>query len=152
MTSRSKAFIALTVLAIGSIAALLLYEISVGRISDGAFSFTVYIASPGGMPRSIRAEPYGHISTAERVAQALREDKDVRDAFWRLDVTDYDGRPLPLRVHNWDHQSRNGWFEYDYGYERSLLIDATFSDGERIIKVVEIPDGMVTKQMTVTFP
>ena len=137
----------LLILAAVIVAGFLAWEfvpIYVARCS-GSFDLTVRVE---GRPRSVSCEAVGSLREAEE-ALAVLLPPDTR--MWSAIVDPFDGRPLEVRVAvNW-RESPLGR-QYWRTQFRYLVVIATMPDGERIGKLVDIPDSRESKQVTVSLP
>ena len=137
----------LLILAAVIVAGFLAWEfvpIYVARCS-GSFDLTVRVE---GRPRSVSCEAFGGQRSAEEALTVLMPPES---RMWSAVADPFDGRPLTVGV-------PVSWRESPLGRQywrtqfRYLVVIATMPDGERVGKLVDIPDGRESREVTVSFP
>ena len=129
------------------VAGLLAWEfgpIDVKRCS-GSFDLTVRVE---GRPRSISCEAFGGERSAEDVLAVLMPPESRR---WSAVADPFDGRPLTVGIPVSWRESPLGR-QYRRTQFRYLVVIATMPDGERVGKLVDIPDSRVSQEVTVSLP
>lgn len=117
---------------------------------DGGFDLTVRIESQAGQLKLVGCEILGTREDAdETVAFALLPSPESRS--WSTVCEPFDGRPFTVGV-------AVSWQESPFGrvFKRSqmrfLAVIAVLADDHLVGKVVEIPDGRVSREVTVELP
>ena len=117
---------------------------------DGGYQLTVRVERPEGRPRSVSVEAHGQRKDADYAVEHLLPPESLSSP--RCAVADpFDGRPLTVwvptsgRVSPFGRELQRMQFPY-------LAVVATLPDGRRVGKVVAIPDGRVSQEVTVTLP
>jgi len=138
------------VLAVVVVAGVLTWEFVPIQVMvwDGHFDLTVHVRSPSGQPSRVSCEAFGHREYAEEaVARLSPLDSQLRSAMGGSFV----GNQFTVRVPVSGRRSPFGR-ELRRMQFQALAVIAEFPDGRRVGKVVDIPDGRVSHEVTVAFP
>ena len=115
---------------------------------DGGFPLTVNVTSPSGRPNSVTCEAFGDRHLAEQIL-AVQQPPEI---MMRATVADpFDGQPLTVPVPSSGRRSLFGRELAPYQFQY-LVVIAVMPDGRRVGALVDIPDGRVTRSITVTLP
>jgi hypothetical protein len=117
-------------------------------IHDGGFDLTVHIESLGGQPQSVSCETFGRREYADEAVTRLLP---PQSRSWSAVADPFDGRPLTVGVAVGERESPFGRVLQRFQF-RFMAVIAVMPDGSRIGKVVEIPDGRVSREVTVELP
>lgn len=117
-------------------------------IWDGSFDLTVRVDSRTGQPRSVSCETFGSRDYAEEALSNL-EPPDRR--AWSTIADPFDGEPLTVCVAVSGRESPFGR-ELRRSQFRYLVVVAVLPDWSRAGKLVDIPDGRVSREVSVSFP
>jgi hypothetical protein len=141
------------------IGGVLAFESAVGEVViwDGWYDFTIHLDTPTDPPSAVGCRAFGRLDEAERIAGLCRKGSPpfplaefFDHAFGTL-VNPYTGEPLKVRVPVSGRQSVLGR-ELSRSQHDALVVGAEWPDGRRVWKVVEIPDGRVSKEVRVSLP
>jgi hypothetical protein len=116
-------------------------------IWDGGYDLTVHVKSPSGRPRSIYCEAYGQRKYADEACARLATDASA----WRTVADPFDGNPLPVWVAVSGRRTLFGRYVHRMQF-RFLAITAVMPDGNRVSKVIDLPDDRVSREVTLTLP
>ncbi len=121
-------------------------------IHDGGYNLTVHVESQAGQPKSVSCQTFG---TREDADDAVTwEVTYLQPPQWpryRSVADPFNARPLAVEV-------PVCWGESPFGRTtgrgqfRFLVVIATLAGGRRVSKVVDIPDGRVSREVTVELP
>ena len=115
-------------------------------IWDGSFNLIVRVECPEGRPRAVTCEAFGRREYAdEAVAHLLPLES------WSAVADPFDGQPITVRVAVSGRESPFGR-ELLRSQFRFLAVIAVLPDGRRVGKVVDIPDGRVSREVSVALP
>ncbi len=117
-------------------------------IWDGSFDLTVRVECPAGQPRSVSCEAFGRREYADEAAAQLLPPES---RMWSTTAEPFDGQALSVRVAVSGRESPFGR-ELRRSQFRHLAVIAVLADGRRVGKVVDIPDGQVSREVSVTLP
>ena len=117
-------------------------------IWDGGYDLTVRVSGDPGPPRSVSCETFGHRQDAEEAA-ARRMPPGSR--MWSTVADPFDGQPITVKVAVSGRDSMSGR-ELRRSQFRYLVVVAVLPDGQRVSKLVDIPDGRVSREVSVTVP
>ena len=116
-------------------------------IWDGGFDLNVHVESRRPQPQSVTCEAFSHREQAQVVAvRWLPLGSSTRSAI----ADPFVGQPLTVAVPVSGRRSPFGR-ELRWSQFQALLVIATYPDGLRVGQVVDIPDGRVNREVTVTF-
>jgi hypothetical protein len=115
---------------------------------DGSFDLTVRVESAGDRPRSVTCEAFGRREYAEA---AVADGLPPESRKWSTSADPFDGQPLTVRVAVNGRESPFGR-ELRRSQFRYLAVVAVLPDGQRVGKLAEIPDGRVSREVSVTLP
>ena len=118
------------------------------KICDGSFDLTVRVECLAGQPRSVSCEAFGRLMQAEEALAVLMPPESRR---WSAVADPFDGRPLTVGVPVSWRESPLGR-QYRRTQFRYLVVIATMQDGERIGKLVDIPDSRESREVSVSLP
>jgi hypothetical protein len=124
--------------------AMLLLSILSCRLWGGRFELTVKVTGDTGSLQSVRCETYGNQESAEKAVK----NPSLQD--WSAKEEPFIGQPLTIRVPMGGREYllwESSWSQYRY-----LAIVGEMKDGKRISKVVEIPDGRISREITIAIP
>lgn len=116
-------------------------------IWDGSFDLTVRVESRAGQPQSISCQALGGRETAAQVLADL----SPPESRWSAVADPFDGRPLIVHVPVSGRESPFGR-ELARSQFRFLVVIADLADGRRVGKLVDIPDGRVSREVSVVVP
>lgn len=115
-------------------------------IWDGSFDLTVRVVCPEGRPRAVTYEAFGRREYAdEAVAHLLPPES------WSAVSDPFDDQPITVRVAVSGRKSPFGR-KLRRSQFRFLAVIAVLPDGQRVGKVVDIPDGRVSREVSVALP
>lgn len=118
------------------------------RVWDGSFDLTVRVECPEGRPRSVTCEAFGRCEYAdEAVAHLLPPESRM----WSTVADPFDGQPIAVRVAVSGRESPFGR-ELRRSQFRFLAVIAVLPGGRQVGKVVDIPDGRVSREVSVALP
>jgi hypothetical protein len=129
-------------------AAAWVYTSTTHIIWDGGYDLTVRVLSDAGPPRSVSCETFGRREYAEHAA-AHRLPPESQ--MWSAVADPFDGQPITVKVAVSGRESMSGR-ELRRSQFRYLVVVAVLPDGRRVAKVVEIPDGRMSRELSVTLP
>ena len=138
----------LIVIVVGVVCGLLLLaELGVYRIGDGAFPLAVELVSDD-PPNRVSAQVLRDRDEAVWAA----EQSHLYDEFRRVVTVDPSiGQPLEVLVECSSRETllrrQTNWYQAQF-----LVIHAEWPDGRRAAKVVEIPDGRTTRTLCIELP
>jgi hypothetical protein len=131
-------------------AALWVYTSTTYIIWDGGFDLTVRVSSNPGWPRSVSCQAFGNREDAEVVLDhmlptesPLGSESAISDPF--------NGEPLILIVPVSGRESMSGRQLSRFQF-RWLVVIGVLQDGRRVGKLVEIPDGRESREVSVVLP
>lgn len=117
-------------------------------IWDGAFELKVHVVCHTDPPRAVSCEAFGHREYAEKiVARLLPTESQARSAI----ADPFGGQTLTVSVPVSGRRSPFGR-ELRWSQFQALVVIATYPDGHRVGKVVDIPDSRVSREVTVELP
>jgi len=130
------------------LAALLAYEFVPLQMTiwDGEYKLLVHLDCLGTSPVSATFETFSRREQAENVILSKRPP----ESGWSSAVADpYDPVEVPVPI-----SGRSSPLGRDLarGHFSYLLVVATFADGHRVSKIVDIPDDRKSREVTVTLP
>ncbi|MBX7102568.1 MAG: hypothetical protein K1X57_00700 [Gemmataceae bacterium] len=117
-------------------------------IWDGGFDLTVRIECPEGRPLAVTCEAFGRREYAEEAVAHLLPPES---RSWSTVVDPFDGQPITVQVavsgrdSPFGRELRRSQFPF-------LAVIAVLPDGRRVGKVVDIPDGRVSREVSVALP
>ena len=117
-------------------------------IWDGGFDLAVRVSCHPGPPRSVSCEACARRQDAEQVLEHLQPpEAGSRSAT----ANPFVGEPLIIKVpvSGRDAMSGRQLSRFQFGW---LVVIAVLPDGRRVGKLVEIPDGRVSREVSVIFP
>jgi hypothetical protein len=115
---------------------------------DGQFNLIVRVESPESRLQSVTCEAFGQREQAD-VAVAYLLPPESKS--WSTVADPFDGQPITVRVAVSGRLSLIGR-EIRRMQFRYLAVIAVLPNGHRMGKVVDIPDGRVCREVSVTFP
>lgn len=117
-------------------------------IWDGGFDLTVHVTSLAGPLRSVSCQAFGRREQTEQVLQYLLP-PETRLSSATADP--FVGEPLTVfvRVSGRDSPSGRQLQRSQFSY---LVVIGQWQDGRRVGKLVEIPDGRVSREVRVVLP
>jgi hypothetical protein len=127
--------------------ALWAYSSATHIVWDGGFDLSVHVSSNPGPPLSVTCQPFGRLEYAEYMLKHLSPETRL----WSVSADPFVGEPLIVHVPVSGRDSMSGrqlsrsQFEY-------LVVVAVLPDGRRVGKLVDIPDGRVSREVSVTLP
>jgi hypothetical protein len=128
------------------IAGLLAWEFVPLQVArwDGGYDLTVLVASPPGTLRAVSCEAF---SKREGALQSM----ESPEVSWSAVAQPFSGEPLTVHVPMSGRASPCGreLKRSQFGY---LLVIGDLPDGQRVGKVVKIPDGRVSRTTRVQLP
>jgi hypothetical protein len=117
-------------------------------IWDGGYELAVHVSATAGPLRSVSCEAF---SRAEDAQHALEYTLPPETSTWSATADPFTGEVLKVRVPVSGRDSPCGRelrrFQFRY-----LLVIGHLQNGRRVGKVVEIPDGRVSREITVVLP
>ena len=115
---------------------------------DGRFPLTVHLLSSSGCVQSVVCEPALNLRYAEDCLEELSTPESRSPS---ATLTPYDGKPLEVWV---PVSGKTSWTgrELERTLFRYLAVIVVLKNGERLGKVVEIPDGRRSRQINVAIP
>ena len=114
----------------------------------GGYDLTVRVSSDHGPLRSVICAPCGRRESAEDLLEhVLRPGAGP----WVTEDEPHDGRPLAVSVHVSGRDSMCG-LQRSRFQDRFLVVIAVLPDGRTGGKVVDIPDGRASREVSVTLP
>jgi hypothetical protein len=123
-------------------------------IWDGGYELTVHVDTPADPPTAVACSAFGRREDAEHLCELSRE-APAAALFaegGRATLADpFHGQPLKVYIWVSGRESAFGR-EVSRSQQRFLVVGAEWPDGRRVCKVVEIPDGRVSREMRVTVP
>jgi hypothetical protein len=132
--------------AVGAVA-LLIWPFLRTSVGDGYYSLSVDIRSSE-IPNRVYCEAVGRPMHAEFV---LESPWPTSASVGATLADPFQGAPLIVRVPCSDRSLPFGIVTSRTQF-RCLVVRAVFSDGKEQHQIIKIPDRMVTRQVTVTFP
>ncbi|MCI0457503.1 MAG: hypothetical protein L0Z62_11080 [Gemmataceae bacterium] len=152
-----RTLIAVALLLVGGFA---LIELSGVSLWVGGYDLQVNLRSAGQIPiEAVRCEVLNTPEeiTAEPQLKQLFEagtlwERPLERSRWPIDLRPFDGRPFSVHIRNGGRVSVLLGRDRGYSQQRGLAVVVEYRDGKRIGKVFEIPDGPVTREVTVTVP
>jgi hypothetical protein len=117
-------------------------------IWDGGYDLTVRVSSSPGPPRSVSCQACGRREAAEYVLEHLLP-PETRSYSATADP--FAGEPLTVNVPVSGRESMTGRQLSRFQF-RWLVVIAVLPDGRRVGKLVEIPDGEVSREVRVELP
>jgi hypothetical protein len=143
--------IVILILVVGGVLALFVCFTS---IWDGRFELTVNIVGPGERPKWVWLGQEPNKDQAERFLAVMLKVKRERmdDGFLSLIVDPFYGQPISLhvRLSGSDSPIFGALGETQYG--QYLVVVAEMPDGQRVGKIVDIPDHNESTQVTISLP
>ncbi len=115
---------------------------------DGGFDLTVNVSSTAGPLKSVSCQACGRREEAEEVLEYLLP-PDTRQ--WSAVADPFDGQPLTVQVPVSGRASPMGR-ELRRSQFRYLVVIGQLNDGRRVGKLVEIPDGRESREVSVSLP
>ena len=115
-------------------------------IWDGGYDLTVHVEASGTPVRAVDAQAFTSREVAEQAATHLR----TETGRWATTADPFDGRPLAVSVRTSGADSFFGWEVWRAQY-RFLVVVVTYADGRRAAKLIDIPDGRVSREVRVRF-
>jgi hypothetical protein len=115
---------------------------------DGRFDLTVRVSSDPGPPQSVACEAFPSRQYAEYALEHLHPPETQS---WKVTADPFAGEPLVVSVPVSGRDSLLGW-ELSRFQFRHLVVVAVLPDGRRVGKLVDIPDGRVSREVSVSFP
>jgi hypothetical protein len=123
------------------------YTFAPVAVWDGGFELTVNVSNPKSVLRSVKCEPFYHRSDAEL---AIEQPTDP-SLTWSSVADPFVGNPLKVFVRVSGRDSMWGWKLSRMQFQW-LAIIGLLDDGRQCSKVVEIPDGRVSRIARVSLP
>src|SRR5262245_50418051 len=133
--------------AVALVLALEFLPISV-LIWDGHFDLTVNVSSTAGPLRSVSCQACGDRDLAEHV---LKSRRPFESDLWAVIADPFEGEPLTVKVPVSGRTSPFGREVSRYQFSH-LVVIGHLQDGRRLGKLVEIPDGRVSRTVSVSLP
>jgi hypothetical protein len=120
---------------------------------DGGYELTVHMDNQGQPIRAVCCQSMGgRQEDAERALEwTLASGRPESLGMWAAVKERYDDQPVQVRVAVSGRDSYLG-LELSRSQFRHLVVVVTYADGTRAGKVVEIPDGRVSREVRVSFP
>ena len=133
---------------------LALFDSSCTRIYQGGYELTVHVEASGPKPSAVGCYAVWRQDEAER-AREIYQDIPLRRAIeneWGGPIADpYTGQSLKVQIRMSDQESYFGR-PLSTVRQRFLVLLAEWPDGRKVCKVVELPQGRVSKEVTVCLP
>lgn len=129
-------------------AAAWVYTSTTHILWDGGFDLTVRVSSDPGPPRSVTCEAFGRRDAAE---YALDHLLPPETGLWSASADPFIGEPLNVFVPVSGRESMSGR-ELKRSQFRHLVVIAVLPDGRRVGKLTDIPDGRVSRELSVALP
>ena len=117
-------------------------------IWDGSFDLIVRVECPEGRPRAVTCEAFDRREFANEAVTHLLPSES---RSWSAVADPFDGRPITVHVAVSGRESPFGR-ELRRSQFRYLAVIAVMPDGRRVGKVVDIPDGQVSREVSVALP
>lgn len=133
-------------LAVG--AAVWVYTSATYIIWDGGYDLTVRVTSNPGPPQSVSCQARGRREDAEYVLEHLLPPETQ---LWSATADPFASKPLTVHVPVSGRVSRSGR-QLSRTQFHWLVVIAVLPDGRRVGKLVEIPDGRVSREINVELP
>lgn len=113
---------------------------------SGGYSLTVHLQSADARPQSVACSPFHRREDAEKAISA----ESLGSPEWDVVADPFDGRPISLDV----PVAGQAWLGQERGrvQPQYLAVVAMMPENRRVGRIVEIPDGRVTKELTVSLP
>ena len=113
---------------------------------SGGYSLTVRFQSADARPQSVACSPFHRREDAEKAIAT----ESLGSPEWDIVTDPFDGRPINLDIsvtgRTWLGQER------ERVQPHYLAVVAMMPENRRVGRIVEIPDGRVSKQLTVFLP
>jgi len=117
-------------------------------IWDGGFDLTVNVSSTAGPLRSVSCQAFGRREEADEVLKYLLPPET---RLWSAVADPFAGEPLTVFVPLSGRESPSGRELRRFQF-RHLVVIGELRDGRRTGKRVEIPDGRVSREVSVLLP
>jgi hypothetical protein len=114
---------------------------------DGGFDLAVTVTSSAGPLRAVSCEAFGRRDYADEALEFLMSPMSP----WSARAKPFGGEPLTVNVSTSGRASPSGR-ELSRFQFRHLVVIGEFHDGRRVGKLVQIPDGEVSRKLSVTLP
>ena len=141
-----RMFVAFVVL-LGTGSGLWMYTSAPHLIWDGNFRMLVQVSSDGTALKAVTCQALNNRNIAELTVEQLLQP----DGLWSAKSDPFDGKPIEIVVPVSGTESMSGR-PLSRTQFNHLVVIGEFEDGTRIGKVVDIPDGRVVREISVTFP
>jgi hypothetical protein len=115
---------------------------------DGGFDLTVNVSSTAGPLHSVSCQAFGRREEADEALENLRPPET---RLWSAAADPFTGEPLTVFVPPSGRESPCGR-EPRRSQFRHLVVLGELRDGRRTGKLVEIPDGRVSREVSVRLP
>src|SRR5689334_19463052 len=116
----------------------------------GGFELTVRVSSTPTPPRAVSCQTFNNRSVAEFVVENLLR-PEPGAGRWATVADPFAGEPLtvlvPVSTKSWMGGLRWRRMQFEY-----LVVIAVLPDGRQVGKVVDIPDGRVSREVSVEVP
>ena len=116
----------------------------------GGYELTVQIESARPV-RSVRLIPIHNRGEAEQTMHAFKEVPAVLNEWKSTTVDPFDGRPIGILITMTGSDTQSGR-EISRSHFSALLVIGEFADGQRCMKLVDIPDSRVSRAIRVELP
>jgi hypothetical protein len=126
---------------------LWIYTSATWIIWDGDFQLTVRVSSTAGPLESVTCQAFSDRSKAELYERYPSEKTDL----WSTISLPFDGEPLQVTVRVSGRESMSGR-ELSRYQCKCLTVVGMLQDGQSLRKFVEIPDGRISREVTVSLP
>jgi len=112
----------------------------------GGYSLTVHLQSANARPQSVACSPFHHSEDAEKAIAT----ESVGSPEWAVVADPFDGCPINLDV----PVAGRAWLGQERGrvQPQYLAVVAMMPENRRVGRIVQIPDGQVSKELTVSLP
>ncbi len=114
-----------------------------------SYDLTVHVESARPV-RAVSCEVFGrHNEYVDDVVRYAMP-SETRNGMFSTTVDPYVGEPITVRVITYGRESYTGR-NLSRDQFRFLVVVVTYADGRRVAKLVDIPDGRVSREVRITF-